>query len=306
MKRQLHFNQCQGGGQEPDTRSGLPVNPVKADNGFTLIELLVVIAIIAILAAMLLPALAGAKAKAQGIGCRTNLKQFQMGWTMYANDNQDNLVHVTGIQALVTDATDPSAQPGGPKSSWVLGTVDTLASGTNTALLQAGLIYTYINNLRVYKCPGDNTSVKPQLQGLDTVRSYSMNCWMNPGQTPDECWNTTMNYTGPPRLQVVYRKLGAILTPSDRWVLLDENPYSINDGFFVTDLANIHYWFDIPASYHNGACDFSFADGHAEEHRWHDGNVLNYKVTGVNNNQTPVDTSTGDLTWLQQRATQKQ
>ncbi|MGO9585937.1 MAG: type II secretion system protein [Limisphaerales bacterium] len=273
--------------------------------GFTLVELLIVIAIISILAAMLLPALAKGKAKAQSIGCMANLKQFQLGWMMYANDNQDNLVPVTGAQALVTDPTDPNAQPGGSKSSWVLGTMATLASGTNTALLQAGLIFSYINNLAVYKCPGDVVSVKPALQGLPTVRSYSMNCWMNPGQNPDESWNTTKGYNGTTRAQVVYRKLASIYSASDRYVLLDENPYSINDGFFVCDLANIHYWIDIPASYHNGSCGFSFADGHAEIHRWHDGNVLTYRSVN-NNNQTPQDPSTGDLAWLQQKATNLQ
>jgi prepilin-type processing-associated H-X9-DG protein len=133
------------------------------------------------------------------------------------------------------------------------------------------------------------------------VRSYSMNCWMNPD--PQDNWNTTSGYSAPPRKQVVYTKLGQIMPPTDRWVLIDENPYSINDGMFVCDLADTHYWVDIPASYHNGAGGLSFADGHAEIHRWRDAAVLGFQSLS-NNNQTRQDPTVGDLAWLQQRTTQ--
>ncbi len=256
--------------------------------GFTLIELLVVIAIIAILAAMLLPALSRSKAKAQGIICLSNLRQLQLGWIMYADDNSSRIPQniASNSGRLTSNALDPNAQPGGPNANWVLGDVSTTPSWTNDLLITHGLIYSYVNSINIYKCP---TAINPLAPTVTRNRSYSMNGWMN-GILP---WNSQcVNFIKSPQVPI----------PTMYIVFIEENPQSINDGYWIENPANPNQWIDSPAHYHNNSGSMSFVDGHAESRRWSDANVLADKFNGQNG-FAPSPSPGPDLPWVQARVT---
>jgi prepilin-type N-terminal cleavage/methylation domain-containing protein/prepilin-type processing-associated H-X9-DG protein len=265
------------------------VNEVKKTSaGFTLIELLVVIAIIAILAAMLLPALSRAKQKAVGIRCMNHLKQLQLGWTMYTDDNQSRLVPVGGIANLIVQQNPALVAPGAPNSQWVYGRVDAGPTATNSWFVENGLIFPYVKNGEIYKCPGDQRMVN----GGSPVRSMSMNCWLNP-LTP---WN--------PTTETIYRKESDLSRPgpANLFVFIDESSYSIDDGFLVCS-PNFNQWINNPATYHGNSGGLSYADGHADVKRWRDANLLARNKTSTLNGSAFSPDNSGDLQWLQQRST---
>jgi prepilin-type N-terminal cleavage/methylation domain-containing protein/prepilin-type processing-associated H-X9-DG protein len=241
----------------------------QSKHGFTLIELLVVIAIIAILAAMLLPVLAKAKTKAQGIGCINNLKQLTVAWHLYSLDNADRVANNYGvtetIQAINANIFD----------NWVNNVMTWGASGspqdvsnTNTAWVVNGVLGKYTAGaVGVYKCPADNYLAPVQRTAGYTRRNRSLSMNHMFGRFSTGFDETA---TGVDRFFPQYRqflKQTQVPRPAKTWLFLDEHPDSINDGYFVNnpDAGN---WQDIPASYHNGACGFAFADGHAEIKKW--------------------------------------
>ena len=260
--------------------------------GFTLIELLVVVAIIAILAALLLPTLANAKKEGQATQCKSNLRQLQIGWYLYAGDNSDRIPQniASDDSQFAGTPTDPEAQPGQPYASWVLGDISVPTEATNTAFITHGLIYPFVGSAGVYKCPAD---MKAGAKNVPTVRSYSMNSWMN----GIPAWPVSIPC-------VDFLKLSGItkLPPTMALVFLDENPDTINDGYWAQDLDSRTQWIDSPAHYHNNAGCLSFADGHAEIRVWTDKNVL----AGADGGATgfPANPLNGpDLPWVQARCT---
>ena len=257
----------------------------RAAAAFTLIELLVVIAIIAILAAMLLPALAKAKSKAQGIYCMNYLKQVQLTIVMYTGDNADKFPENPG-----STVTSNSWVTG--DLTWDLPPSSPNTQNTNTALLTTGELGPYIAKaVGIFKCPAD---IYPGTLG-PRVRSISMNGFVgdslningniNPG------WRRFLKTTDCSRPG-----------PSTTWVLLDECPDSLNDDFFSVNMSasGASVWSDVPASTHSGAGGFSFADGHAEIKKWLDANT---RAAVVRKNPCPENKqlSPNDNVWLQQR-----
>jgi prepilin-type N-terminal cleavage/methylation domain-containing protein/prepilin-type processing-associated H-X9-DG protein len=251
--------------------------------GFTLIELLVVIAIIAILAALLLPALALAKQQGQAAKCMSNSRQIMLGWVMYTDDDKD----ILPPSDYPFETCYATYNPQSHLKNWVCGTMEQQLDSTNLAELTdpVGTALTaYVRNPNVYHCPADNY-VDPQSHGAH-VRSYSMNSAVGTtwyqfylagtpplGSPVQGEWLDGASYTA--NNYLTYGKLSSFTKPgaANTFVIMDENPYSINDGSLAISAAaatGATYLIDWPSGNHNQAAGIAFADGHSIIHKWLD------------------------------------
>ena len=248
------------------------------ERGFTLIELLVVIAIIAILAALLLPSLSRAKMSAQATDCGNHIRQLNVGWILYADDHLGMLVNNSSM-------TDTRTY----RQSWVNNIEDwgTSVENTNPAYILSGKLARYVNNsVLLYKCPSDLS----QAQNGPRLRSVSMNSLVGDPLTHPNRFNPNWQQ---------FMKVTDFTTPALFYVFIEEHPDTINDGYFMNQW-DVIKWGNLPASFHNGSANMSWADGHLERHRWLPNTVRPPIKGGAGGGFVPSPTS--DYLWLRDRS----
>ncbi len=273
-------------------RQSLQLNP-KSGLGFTLIELLVVIAIIAILASLLLPALSRAKERAQGIQCVSNMKQMQLAWQMYVDENNDRVPP--------NDAwTTAGGLPYDTNKTWVRGWMNyyqPVQDNTNAVYLRTSHLSAYQPSLGVWKCPSDKSTSRHEGRLYPRVRSITMDLVIGSISDP---LNTSAEFA---HLQQVKRLADAVNpAPADLFVFIDTSAQSIATGYFGLESVDpasdpsTYQWAVVPASYHGHAAGLSFADGRAELHRLRDPRTWTAK-------QFDTCPNNPDMLWILQHMT---
>jgi len=247
-------------------------------HAFTLLELLLVIALIAVLAGLLLPALGRAKERARAVTCSNNIRQLTVAWSLYADDHDGWFVNNHGIDETLAR-----------RQNWVNNVQDWLSNegNTNTAAITTGKLAPYVGlRFELFKCPSDRA---PADNG-PRLRSVSMNSLVgNPGELTNR-FNPRM---------VQFFKAPDVPSPSNVYVLLDEHPDTLNDGFFMNRWEELR-WGNLPGSYHDGAANLSFVDGHVESHKWVLADTRRpSKKGGVGGTFVPADST--DYDWIRER-----
>jgi prepilin-type N-terminal cleavage/methylation domain-containing protein/prepilin-type processing-associated H-X9-DG protein len=239
---------------------------------FTLIELLVVIAIIAILAAMLMPALSRAKTKAQQTACLNNLRQLQTGWMIYVDDHENTMpLNDNRITSYSSNASSTNA--------WVSGDATYSA---DLSYIRQGTIYSYVGNPGVYHCPTDYSLINNS--NVLRARSYSLDFFLNGSLDP-----AYAVYHAPDLDSTVVAKYSGISHPALTLAFLDENANTIEDGVYLLFRDPDETWQNAPSDRHSQGMNLSFADGHCEHWKWRAPKQMQGRGEGVSGNDDLQD-----------------
>jgi prepilin-type processing-associated H-X9-DG protein len=265
-------------------------------HGFTLLELLAIIAMMALLSSVFVIGLARTNPYSKSTQCVNGLRQLTLAWRLYAEDNRDVLLTCASLAGRVR---------------WVAGNVDFSSAQGNwdpAVYINTSPMFPYCGgNASIFRCPADGATLISNSIRVPRVRSRSMSEVFGTGEWLDKNFNLTQ------RIWRTYSSFSSIMQPAHTFVFLDEHPDSINDGSFASactgnqpaDPPGSSSIIDFPANYHNQGAGLSFADGHADIHRWIGTKVGRAPITYTGQIALNVSASDSwvDMHWLAQNTT---